>query len=122
MYYWIMLVLAILAEVASTVSMKYAVTNSPMLGYASMAILITLSFVLFSRAVIRIPLAVSYAIWEGLGLVLIGLAGIVVFGESLSTSELLAVGLMLIGLLLVTFDTGAAKKEPTPAMRMQEAL
>ena len=68
MYYWIMLALAVIAEVASTIGMKYAATHSPVLGYLFMAVMISLSMYAFSRAVMHIPLAVSYAVWEGAGL------------------------------------------------------
>lgn len=116
MYYWFMLALAVFAEVLSTIGMKYAATGSPFLGYILMAIMISFSFYAFSRAVVRIPLAISYAIWEGLGLLLIGVAGVVLFGEHLSQGELSAIALMLTGLLLVTFDKGKkvdSKKEST---------
>lgn len=106
MYYWVMLALAVIAEVISTVGMKYASTSSPVFGYLLMALMISFSFYAFSRAVVHIPLAVSYAIWEGLGLFLIGIAGVVLFGEYLSIGEMFAIGLMLVGLLLVTFDKG----------------
>jgi multidrug transporter EmrE-like cation transporter len=109
MYYWIMLALAVLAEVASTIGMKYAATHSPLLGYAFMAAMISFSMYAFSRAVMHIPLAVSYAVWEGAGLFLIAMAGMLLFGEHLSTGQLLAVGLMMFGLLLVTFDQGRDK-------------
>lgn|SRR5690554_2735729 len=105
MYYWIMLLLAVLAEVASTISMKYAISQTPFAGYLLMAVMISFSMWAFSRAVIKIPLAVSYAIWEGLGLFLIGLAGLTFFGEQLSSRELAAICLMVCGLLLVTFDS-----------------
>lgn len=106
MYYWLMLALAVIAEVISTIGMKYAATHSPVLGYVVMAVMISLSFYAFSRAIIKIPLAVSYAIWEGLGLFLIGVAGVVFFGENLSSQEIFAISLMLFGLLLITFDKG----------------
>lgn len=111
MYYWVMLALAVVAEVVSTVGMKYAATSSPVLGYIVMALMISLSFYAFSRAVVHIPLAVSYAIWEGLGLFLIGIAGVVLFGEYLSIGEMFAIALMLVGLLLVTFDKGQPAEE-----------
>ena len=110
MYYWFMLALAVIAEVISTVGMKYASSGSPIFGYLIMAIMISLSFYAFSRAVVRIPLAVSYAVWEGLGLFFIGIAGVVLFGEYLTLVEILAIALMLFGLLLVTFDTGQPEK------------
>ena len=111
MYYWFMLALAVVAEVISTVGMKYASTSSPVFGYLLMALMISFSFYAFSRAVVHIPLAVSYAIWEGLGLFLIGIAGVVLFGEYLSIGEMFAIGLMLVGLLLVTFDKGKPTEE-----------
>ena len=111
MYYWFMLALAVVAEVVSTVGMKYAATSSPIFGYLVMALMISFSFYAFSRAVVHIPLAVSYAIWEGLGLFLIGVAGVVLFGEYLTLVEMFAIALMLFGLLLVTFDKGQAEDE-----------
>lgn len=113
MYYWIMLTLAVLAEVISTIGMKFAATSFPILGYLLMAVMISFSFYAFSRAVIRIPLAVSYAVWEGLGLFLIILSGVMFFGEYLSLSELLGVGIMMFGLMLVTFDKGPAEEKDT---------
>lgn len=121
MYYWIMLALAVLAEVVSTVGMKFAATSSPVLGYLLMAVMISFSFYAFSRAVVRIPLAVSYAIWEGLGLFLIGLSGVVFFGEYLSLNELLAVGVMMFGLMLVTFDKGP-KDEQAAEQKVEQEL
>lgn len=116
MYYWFMLALAVVAEVLSTVGMKYAATSSPIAGYIVMALMISLSFYAFSRAVVHIPLAVSYAIWEGLGLFLIGVAGVVLFGEYLTLGEMFAIALMLFGLLLVTFDKGQAAEADDAAV------
>lgn len=116
MYYWFMLALAVVAEVLSTVGMKYAATSSPITGYIVMALMISLSFYAFSRAVVHIPLAVSYAIWEGLGLFLIGVAGVVLFGEYLTLGEMFAIALMLFGLLLVTFDKGQAAEADDAAV------
>ena len=115
MYYWFMLALAVVAEVVSTVGMKYASTSSPIYGYLVMAIMISFSFYAFSRAVVHIPLAVSYAVWEGLGLFLIGVAGVVLFGEYLTTVEMFAIALMLVGLMLVTFDKGQPEEEASAA-------
>lgn len=119
MYYWVMLALAVVAEVISTISMKYAATNSPWLGYIVMAVMISFSFYAFSRAVVRIPLAVSYAIWEGLGLFLIGVVGVLFFGEYLSLGQILAIALMMCGLMLVTFDKGAAQEQKDQELATQ---
>ena len=119
MYYWFMLALAVFAEVLSTIGMKYAATSSPFLGYILMAIMISFSFYAFSRAVVRIPLAVSYAIWEGLGLFLIGVVGVLFFGEYLSLGQILAIALMMCGLMLVTFEKGAAQEQKDQELATQ---
>ena len=119
MYYWIMLALAVIAEVASTIGMKYAATHSPVLGYLFMAVMISLSMYAFSRAVMHIPLAVSYAVWEGAGLFLIAMAGMLLFGEYLSIGQLCAIGLMMFGLLLATFDQGAESEQESDGGRVQ---
>ncbi len=120
MYYWIMLALAVLAEVTSTIGMKYAATHSPLLGYLVMAVMITFSMYAFSRAVMHIPLAVSYAVWEGAGLFLIAMAGMLLFGEHLSIGQLLAIGLMMFGLLLITFDQGPTDEQQDDTSRTVE--
>lgn len=128
MYYWLMLFLAIVAEVISTIGMKYASLSSPLLGYPLMVAMISFSFYAFSRAVVRIPLAVSYAIWEGLGLSLTTMAGIMLFGEYLNLKEIIAIGLMMLGLMLITFDStadeSASKVKPSaePSTSTEVAL
>lgn len=106
MYSWIMLILAIVAEVVSTISMKYASAHSPMLGYLIMIVMISFSIFALSRALLGISLAVAYALWEGVGLFFIAIAGVYLFGEQLNALQLIAIALMMLGLLLVTLDKG----------------
>lgn len=106
---WFMLALAIIAEVSSTVGMKYATTHSPIFGYLLMAVMVCFSLYAFSKALLGIPLAITYAVWEGLGLLLIVVSGVYFFGESLNYQQVCAIALMLAGLLLVTLDKGVAK-------------
>lgn len=68
---WIYLFIAIVAEVIGTTSMKFAATQSPLLGHALMYSMIGLSYGFLALAVKRVPLGVAYALWEGIGIVLI---------------------------------------------------
>nr|MBP7958875.1 hypothetical protein [Thiopseudomonas sp.] len=55
-------------------------------------------------------------------LFLIGIAGVVLFGEYLSLGEMFAIALMLVGLLLVTFDKGkkAGADEASPVLQLSK--
>lgn len=105
MYHWFMLVLAIITEVISTLSMKLSATSHPKLGFAIMAVMISLSYLALARAVLRLPLSLTYAIWEGMGVVLVTLGGYWFFQEHLSTLHLIAIALMLIGVMLMAWDS-----------------
>lgn len=111
MYHWFMLVIAIITEVISTLSMKLSAVSHPKLGFAIMAVMISLSYLALARAVLRLPLALTYAIWEGMGVVLVTLGGYWFFKEHLTPTHIAAIGLMLFGLMLMTWDSEGGKNE-----------
>lgn len=111
MYHWFMLVLAIITEVISTLSMKLSSVSHPKLGFLIMVVMISISYLALARAVLRLPLVLTYAIWEGMGVVLVTLGGYWLFKEHLGPIHIIAIGLMLFGLALMTWDseTGQSK-------------
>jgi spermidine export protein MdtJ len=111
---WIYLSVAITAEVIGTASMKFAATNSPLLGHAVMYVMICLSYGFLALAVKRVPLGVAYALWEGVGIVLITLVSVLWLGESLGWAKALGLAVMIVGILLVKAGTRSA---PVPAER-----
>lgn len=101
MYYWTMLLLAIITEVASTSFMKLAVDQSPVVGYSLMAILISISYFFLSQAVRKIPLAIAYTMWEGVGLLLISFMSWYLFDEVFSNEKMLAITALMTGMVLM---------------------
>jgi len=101
---WIYLAVAILAEVAASTALRTAegfTRPLPSLlvvaGYAA-------AFYFLSLTLEAIPLGVSYAIWSGVGISLISLAGWIFYRQALSPMELL--GVFLIGLGVVILKVG----------------
>jgi small multidrug resistance pump len=89
---WILLAASIASEVLGTTALKLAdgFTRS---GYtAAVFVCYGLSFYMFSIAVRHLELGIAYAIWAGMGTVLIAVIGIVWFRES---TELLKIISML---------------------------
>jgi quaternary ammonium compound-resistance protein SugE len=69
----------------------------------------TASFVLLSTALRTLPVGTGYAVWVGIGAFGVGLAGVVVFGESASPTRLGLLALTLVavvGLSLVEGSSG----------------
>ncbi|CZX85125.1 Spermidine export protein mdtJ [Enterobacter ludwigii] len=63
MFYWILLALAIIAEITGTLSMKWASVSDGNTGFILMLVMISLSYIFLSFAVKKIALGVAYALW-----------------------------------------------------------
>lgn len=96
---WFLLLLAGLFEVAWALGLKYSDGFSrPLPTALTLAALIT-SLTLLGMAMKHLPLGTAYALWSGIGAVGTVVAGIWLFGESVSPVRLLSVLLILTGLV-----------------------
>lgn len=98
---WCMLALAIIAEVMGTTLLKLVGQSESVVGYVILLALIGLSYVLLSKAVVKIPLSVAYAAWEGMGLIAVTAIGCILFNEGLPPVKILGVTAILAGILLL---------------------
>lgn len=101
MIYWIFLSLAIMAEVIGTLSMKYAIVNGEMTGHIVMYVMITASYILLSLAIKRIGMGVAYALWEGIGILLITFFSVIWFDEPFSLLKLAGLAILLVGIVML---------------------
>jgi len=114
MFYWILLALAIVAEITGTLSMKWATEMGGNTGFILMLVMIAISYILLSFAVKKIALGVAYALWEGIGILLITLFSVVIFGESLSLIKAAGLATLVCGIVLIksgTHSAGRVKQE-----------
>ncbi|KAF1015823.1 MAG: Multidrug transporter EmrE [Stenotrophomonas maltophilia] len=58
-------------------------------------------FYLLAMTMKSIPTGIAYAIWSGVGIVLISLIGLLVFKQKLDLPALLGIGLILAGVLVI---------------------
>ncbi|WP_417514973.1 DMT family transporter [Minwuia sp.] len=59
------------------------------------------AFFLLSLSVERFPIGVLYAVWSGLGVVLIAIAGAVIYGDRLDTPAYLGLALIISGVVVI---------------------
>ncbi|PHM49450.1 multidrug/spermidine efflux SMR transporter subunit MdtJ [Xenorhabdus miraniensis] len=109
MIYWMFLVLAIVAEVIGTLSMKQASVSGDVTGMIVMYTMITTSYILLAIAVKKVALGVAYALWEGIGILFITTFSVLWFNESLSLMKVGGLALLMAGIALIKMGS---KKAP----------
>ncbi|CNB54321.1 putative inner membrane protein [Yersinia intermedia] len=114
MIYWIFLGLAIVAEIIGTLSMKYASVSGEMAGHIVMYFMITGSYILLALAVKKVALGVAYALWEGIGILIITVFSVLWFDESLSPLKIAGLVTLIGGIMLVKSGTRKPKKPSSP--------
>ncbi|PZU91820.1 MAG: hypothetical protein DI527_11195 [Chelatococcus sp.] len=103
-FHWLVLLAAIAVELVATVALKAAVGASGAVTWLPL-LFIGLSISLLGIALRVIPMAVAYAVWEGLGIVGIAAAGHFMFGEALTPGRVAGLAAILAGILLVECGT-----------------
>lgn len=95
--HWVYLGLAILLEVCGTSLLKLSAGFTRLYwGILALALYMA-SFIALAQALKRIEVGVAYALWSGIGIVLIAAIGAVCFRETLNWAKLLFIGLILVG-------------------------
>lgn len=105
MFYWILLALAIVAEITGTLSMKWASVSGGHTGFILMLVMIALSYIFLAFAVKKIALGVAYALWEGIGILLITIFSVLLFDETLSTIKIAGLVTLVAGIVLIKSGT-----------------
>jgi small multidrug resistance pump len=98
---WLLLVLAILAEVIGTTALKASEGFTRPGAVAVVAIAYGIAFYLLARVLLVLPLGVTYAIWSGLGVAAVTLIGWTVYGQRLDPAAWLGIGLIVAGVMVL---------------------
>ena len=95
----VFLVLAILAEVAGTTSMKLSEGFSKLFPSLGVVVFYGLSFTFLSFALKRLEVGVVYAVWSGVGTVLIATIGVLWFKEPVTAIKIGSLLLIILGVV-----------------------
>ena len=99
--HYIALLLAVVAETVGTSALQASQQFSRLIPSVIVVVSYALAFWLLSLALKSMPVGVVYAIWSGLGIVLIALIGFVVFGQRLDLPAVLGIGLIIAGVAVL---------------------
>ncbi len=100
---YVFLALAIIGEVIATTFLKFTSgERSVWWAYPIVGVGYAAAFWMLSLTLARgVPLGIAYALWAGIGVVLVAIISWRVFGESLTWLQLVGMGLVIAGAVLL---------------------
>ena len=98
---WVLLILAIAFETVGTSALK-ASDGFTRIGPSLVTLVcFVVSLILLSLVLRTIPVGIAYAIWSGLGIVLIAAIGWIAFGQRLDAPAILGLVLIIAGIVVM---------------------
>lgn len=106
--HYVYLICAVIAETIGTASMQASQQFTKPLPSLVVVISYAVSFYLLSLTLKFMPVGVVYALWSGLGIVLIALIGLAVFGQKLDLPAVIGLGMIIAGVLVINLFSHSA--------------
>ncbi|MCX7663866.1 MAG: SMR family transporter [Tepidimonas fonticaldi] len=104
---WLLLALAIVAEVVGTSALKASDGFTRLVPSLVVVVGYVVSFYCLSLVLRHIPVGITYAVWSGLGIVLITVAAFVLFGQRIDLAGWIGMGLIVAGVLVLNLFSRA---------------
>ena len=104
---WLSLAVAISAEVIGTSFLKASAGFTKPLPVVAVVLGYGLSFYFLSLTLETLPVGIAYAVWSGVGLVLITAVAWVAYGQTLDLPAVIGMGLILTGVLILNLFSTA---------------
>jgi len=98
---WLPLLIAIIAEVIATSALKASEGFTKLWPSIVVVLGYGVAFYALSLALREIPMGVAYAIWSGLGLILITLTGWLLYGQRIDVPAFIGMVLIVAGVVVM---------------------
>lgn len=98
---YIFLGIAIVTEVIATTLLKFSEGFTKLWFTLGSLALYGVSFYMLSQVLSHIPTGIAYAIWSGIGIVLISLAGWLISGQKLDLPAIVGITFICVGVLII---------------------
>ena len=108
MNHWVYLITAIVSEVIATSALKASTGFTKPLPSVVVVIGYLVSFYFLSLTLKTIPVGIAYAIWSGVGVVLISVVAWLLYGQRLDLPALIDMGLIISGVMVINLFSNTA--------------
>ena len=98
---YLYLAVAIIAEVAATSALKASEEFTRL--YPSIIVIVGygVAFYFMTLVLRTIPVGITYAVWSGLGIVLVTIAGALFYKQTPDFSAIIGMGLIIVGVVVI---------------------
>ena len=103
---WTYLIVGILFETAGTTSLKLSDGFTNVIPSLLCVVFFVISLYLVSLSVRSIEISVAYAVWSGVGVVLLTFVGALYFHESITATKLMFIALIVAGVVGLQLTDG----------------
>lgn len=101
---WLLLSLGILAELCGSTCMKLSNGFSNLVPSVLTFIFWGVSFTVFIVALKQFDLSVAYAVWAGMGIMLVSVIGMLYFKEPVNVLKIIAIIVIVIGVVMLNLS------------------
>ncbi|TCP96246.1 small multidrug resistance pump [Cricetibacter osteomyelitidis] len=105
---WFLLALSIILEVCATSLLNASAGFTKLPQTVGALVIYTASFYLASKVMIELPVGIVYAVWSGMGIVLISAVGLLLFKQKLDIPAILGISLIIAGVLVINLFSKSA--------------
>jgi small multidrug resistance pump len=105
---YLYLAIAIIAEVTATSALKASEEFTRLVPSLIVIIGYGVAFYFMTLVLRTIPIGITYAIWSGLGIVLVAVVGVVLYKQSLDVPAIIGMSLIIAGVLVINLFSKTA--------------
>lgn len=101
MNHWLALAIAIFAEVIATSALKASNEFTKLIPSMIVVAGYGIAFYFMAISMRVLPVGIMYAIWSGMGIVLVSLIGWLVYKQTLDLPSMIGMGLIIAGVIVI---------------------
>lgn len=101
MNHWIALAIAICGEVTATTALKASNEFTRLVPSIIVVIGYGIAFYFMAISMRVLPVGIMYAIWSGMGIILVSIIGWLVYKQTLDLPSIIGMGLIISGVIVI---------------------
>ncbi|MEH6542539.1 MAG: multidrug efflux SMR transporter [Porticoccaceae bacterium] len=98
---YLYLAIAIIAEVIATSALKASEEFTKLIPSTIVVVGFLVALYFMTLVLRSIPVGITYAIWSGLGIVLVGIVSFILYKEIPDTPAIIGMGLIILGVVVI---------------------
>lgn len=98
---YLYLAIAIIAEVTATSALKASAEFTKLIPSIIVVVGYGLAFYFLTLVLRTIPIGITYAVWSGLGMVLVTVSGAILYKQIPDSPAIIGMGLIVLGVVVI---------------------